>query len=362
MIRPMRVPDGSAAHILPEEHDDMVRFDSLAEPNLGKERCKMRRATSILLTVMFVCGSATATTVWDGSTWQYEYDGDVIPTDAKYADEKLVQNGSGGTQTYNVTDPDGGGATTVAVFDNSAAPAQQLSYRNPGQFDMLPGLLETRMRVDADATQHGHMGTLIRIYGDTHGVDIYIGKNFIKNWNGLTILGWDTRAEPEGQKWVGHEFDATQYHTYFLEWNGTTAPLYVDGVYELDVKLFQYGDPGQPSGVMIADAAPQAGTKSYWDYLRWNPDTVIGDGPGCDPGDADQDGDVDDDDLSLLLANWGGNVDCTKGEFSGVQPVNDDDLSLLLANWTGPLTAAVPEPATIGLIAFGGLAVLRRKR
>ena len=82
----------------------------------------------------------------------------------------------------------------------------------------------------------------------------------------------------------------------------------------------------------------------------------------CDPGDADQDGDVDDDDLSLLLANWGGNVDCTRGEFSGVSPVNDDDLSLLLANWTGALAAAVPEPATIGLIALGGLALLRRKR
>jgi len=82
----------------------------------------------------------------------------------------------------------------------------------------------------------------------------------------------------------------------------------------------------------------------------------------CDPGDADGDGDVDDDDLSLLLANWGGDVDCTKGEFSGVPPVNDDDLSLLLANWTGPLVAAVPEPATMALLALGAAAVLRRRR
>ena len=81
----------------------------------------------------------------------------------------------------------------------------------------------------------------------------------------------------------------------------------------------------------------------------------------CDPGDADRDGDVDDDDLSLLLANWGGNVDCTKGEFSGASPVDDDDLSLLLANWTGAV-AAVPEPATMALIALGGVALLRRKR
>ena len=83
--------------------------------------------------------------------------------------------------------------------------------------------------------------------------------------------------------------------------------------------------------------------------------------PVCNPGDADDDGDVDDDDLSLLLANWGGDVDCTKGEFSGEAPVNDDDLSLLLANWTGAVTP-VPEPATMTLLALGAWAALARRR
>ena len=85
-------------------------------------------------------------------------------------------------------------------------------------------------------------------------------------------------------------------------------------------------------------------------------------GTACDPGDADRDGDVDDDDLSLLLANWGADVDCTKGEFSGVAPVNDDDLSLLLANWTGPLVAAVPEPTTMILISLAAPALLKLRR
>ena len=82
-------------------------------------------------------------------------------------------------------------------------------------------------------------------------------------------------------------------------------------------------------------------------------------GPG-DPGDADIDGDVDDDDLSLLLASWGLDTDWGNGEFSGTPPVDDDDLSLLLANWTGATTAAVPEPALLSLLAVGGLMLFRR--
>jgi len=76
------------------------------------------------------------------------------------------------------------------------------------------------------------------------------------------------------------------------------------------------------------------------------------------PGDADEDGDVDDD-LSLLLASWGQDTDWAHGEFDGAPPVNDDDLSLLLANWTG--SGAVPEPATPGLVVLGGLTLLHRR-
>ncbi len=86
--------------------------------------------------------------------------------------------------------------------------------------------------------------------------------------------------------------------------------------------------------------------------------------PGPTPGDANGDGFVDDDDLSLLLANWRLVADWGHGEFSGTPPVNDDDLSLLLANWTGipAQTATAPEPAVISLLALGGLALIQRRR
>jgi hypothetical protein len=52
-------------------------------------------------------------------------------------------------------------------------------------------------------------------------------------------------------------------------------------------------------------------------------------------GDINVDGDVDDDDLSLLLAHWGQDTCWGQGEISGDDVVDDDDLSLLLSHWGG---------------------------
>ena len=83
-------------------------------------------------------------------------------------------------------------------------------------------------------------------------------------------------------------------------------------------------------------------------------------------GDANLDGVVDDDDLSLLLANWNQNVTGDpdggwgRGEFNATPPVNDDDLSLILANWTAG--SEVPEPASAMILLLGAWAVARRRR
>ena len=79
-------------------------------------------------------------------------------------------------------------------------------------------------------------------------------------------------------------------------------------------------------------------------------------------GDADRDGQIDDDDLSLLLSNWNQPAGWTAGNFSGDGTVDDDDLSLLLSNWTGGPAPAVPGPATLALLALGVVGMLRRRR
>ena len=76
------------------------------------------------------------------------------------------------------------------------------------------------------------------------------------------------------------------------------------------------------------------------------------------PGDANRDGDVDDDDLSLLLANWGRDAGWEGGDSNGDDTVDDNDLSLLIANWSG--AQPVPEPTALPLLLLGALAVLRR--
>jgi enediyne biosynthesis protein E4 len=83
-------------------------------------------------------------------------------------------------------------------------------------------------------------------------------------------------------------------------------------------------------------------------------------------GDLDGDGFVGVADLNLVLGNWNQSVPPGNplADPSGDGFVGIDDLNLVLGNWnvgTPPGAGAVPEPATLGLVALGGVTLLRRR-
>lgn len=82
-------------------------------------------------------------------------------------------------------------------------------------------------------------------------------------------------------------------------------------------------------------------------------------GGGCISGDFSCNGSVGNDDLTLLLDNWGDTVPPTPAGWNGTAPtapgVGNDELTLLLDGWgdvagAGSVAGAVPEPSSLALV------------
>jgi len=76
---------------------------------------------------------------------------------------------------------------------------------------------------------------------------------------------------------------------------------------------------------------------------------------GSYPGDGNLTGYVDDDDLAVLLANWGSSpAGWALGNYTTDTIVNDDDLAVLLGNWTGPPPPLAASEALAGDLTVAG--------
>ena len=85
------------------------------------------------------------------------------------------------------------------------------------------------------------------------------------------------------------------------------------------------------------------------------------------PGDVDGNGYVSGPDLTTIITNWGmTGASLEQGDLNGDGTVSGPDYTEVITFWgTGtppPEPVAIPEPATLGLLVVGGLAILRRRR
>jgi T5SS/PEP-CTERM-associated repeat protein len=89
----------------------------------------------------------------------------------------------------------------------------------------------------------------------------------------------------------------------------------------------------------------------------------IGENIGTVYGDFNLDGEVNAGDLALLATTYGiaGDWGWATGDANGDGLVDAGDLALLASNY-GTIVHPIPEPATMSLLALGGVALLRRRR
>ena len=88
-----------------------------------------------------------------------------------------------------------------------------------------------------------------------------------------------------------------------------------------------------------------------------------GDGTGTEYGDFDLDGDIDTTDLTILATNFGVGTTWLEGNANCDLVIDTTDLTIMATNFGFLASGAVPEPATMSLLAIGAcLPLFRRKR
>jgi hypothetical protein len=104
-----------------------------------------------------------------------------------------------------------------------------------------------------------------------------------------------------------------------------------------------------------------------WDGYPGNPCGALWLAPVQLPGDANRDGRVDINDLTIVLAHYGQTgMTWAQGEFTGDGTVDINDLTIVLANYgksdsvgaSAPGMAAAPEPSCLMLLGIGGVGLL----
>ena len=189
------------------------------------------------------------------------------------------------------------------------------------------------------------------------------------------------RYDPDEDEWtddpVGHTPTVLGQHG---TWAGDDGFIYVAGGYD------NLGGPvdsfwrHSPDADTWTELPPLLGPASYVDLVQVDGTLYLVDGYAGTihayvvtiPGDANGDGAVDDLDLTALVTHWQQYGGLAEGDFNGDGFISQLDLTVLATAWPGGPgpdasgttpggdVSAVPEPATLSLLALLALSLPKR--
>ena len=156
------------------------------------------------------------------------------------------------------------------------------------------------------------------------------------------------------------------FDTEFIKWDLTGLTASPGST----VTLVNYASAGEfvlGDTLLLEDVLTAESTAAGWTLSIDLMDLLVkGELSGSIPGDADENGVVDASDYIVLKTNIGQASGATTadGDFDEDGDVDWHDLQLLQAHYgeTNEGAGAVPEPATLGLLAIGAMALIRRRR
>jgi subtilisin family serine protease len=192
-----------------------------------------------------------------------------------------------------------------------------------------------------------------------------VTRNFtITDTNPLESIELDITLA-DGHYWGNYDIILTSPlgTTSQLGYNEIGAPGSFDlTTWEFSSAQFWGENPSGQWTVSIQDLVEQdSSTWASYEFTGYSAATM---------GDTDGDHDVDIIDYSNLIAQFGGPPGADSADFNGNGRVDLEDFVILRENFgTGVLSApdaelgaTTPEPATFSLLAFGGMAMIRRRR